>query len=456
MKYAIISDVHGNMPALNAVLEDARNRGITEYIFAGDYCLSSPYPDQVISAIRNVQNKHVIRGNEERYLENLIGKDQSLWTDGQMQISYWNYRNISADNLEYLLAQPASIDLERDGRNIHITHSLEGFIGENEFRLIGPGVQAKKYKGKPIDPETLKRDETSTIEADDAFRKRLSELEDGIYIFGHSHVQWSYKVPGKEVYFINPGSCGLPLDGIENTLPYTILDIENGLVGIEQIRVGFDLAAYAKTLEDSTQFKEANVWTKVIMKELSSSREKITFFIDYVNRYAEKIGDERRPFAVDTWEAAYEKWEESMNGYVFYGNEEAAKVHAGERILKEIDTPLDLYDALSKIWCRETCAPRMQDKWTPENMTYGQCSITAFLVQDLFGGVVKGVLLEDGNYHCYNVVDGHVFDLTSEQFDEELVYSPDDKVQTREEHFRKEEKKRRYENLKEKLFLSVE
>lgn len=50
---------------------------------------------------------------------------------------------------------------------------------------------------------------------------------------------------------------------------------------------------------------------------------------------------------------------------------------------KGIKTPIDLYDALSNIWCAKTCAPRMRDRWTKENMTLGQCSITAFLVQDI-------------------------------------------------------------------------
>ena len=93
----------------------------------------------------------------------------------------------------------------------------------------------------------------------------------------------------------------------------------------------------------------------------------------------------------------------------------------------------------------------MQDKWTSSNPTYGQCSITAFIVQDLFGGEVYGVPREGGNFHCYNVIGSAKFDLTSEQFGEEaktLVY--DDKhLQTREVHFAKAEKKARYEVLKE-------
>lgn len=42
MKFAIISDVHGNLPALDAVLEDAERNNIDNFIFVGDYCLSNP------------------------------------------------------------------------------------------------------------------------------------------------------------------------------------------------------------------------------------------------------------------------------------------------------------------------------------------------------------------------------------------------------------------------------
>ncbi|MBQ4271244.1 MAG: hypothetical protein II718_05420 [Clostridiales bacterium] len=133
--------------------------------------------------------------------------------------------------------------------------------------------------------------------------------------------------------------------------------------------------------------------------------------------------------------------------YVFYGHEDA-DVPSENRIYPGIDNPYDLYDALSEIWCADTCAPRMRHEWTKENMTLGQCSITAFLAQDIFGGEVRGILRPGGNYHCFNVVDGHVFDLTSEQFGDEVLDYSDAPVQSREVHFSKEEKRLRYEQLK--------
>lgn len=114
-------------------------------------------------------------------------------------------------------------------------------------------------------------------------------------------------------------------------------------------------------------------------------------------------------------------------------------------------TPRDYYDLLSGLWCADTCAPRMREDWTPENKTLGQCSITAFLMQDLFGGKVYGVPLGDGNYHCFNVVGDCVFDLTSEQFGDRKLDYENCPEQTREVHFAKEEKRLRYEELKEAL-----
>ena len=110
-----------------------------------------------------------------------------------------------------------------------------------------------------------------------------------------------------------------------------------------------------------------------------------------------------------------------------------------------------LYEDLSAIWSRETCAPRLRPDWSPENRTLGQCSITAFLVQDLLGGEVRGVPLPDGSVHCFNVVDGYLFDLTSEQFGEEILDYADRPLQQREAHFADEDKRRRYELLKARL-----
>lgn len=116
-----------------------------------------------------------------------------------------------------------------------------------------------------------------------------------------------------------------------------------------------------------------------------------------------------------------------------------------------IRTPQDLYNALLHLWSAETCAPRLRDHWSPKNPTLGQCSVTAFLAQDIFGGRVYGILRSGGNYHCYNVIDTCVFDLTSAQFGGEVLCYENNPEQMRAVHFAKEEKRLRYELLRQKL-----
>jgi hypothetical protein len=137
--------------------------------------------------------------------------------------------------------------------------------------------------------------------------------------------------------------------------------------------------------------------------------------------------------------------------FIYAPEGEKAVIRAENPEFPGIETPRDLYRKLWQVWSAETCAPRMRADWTVENRTLGQCSITAFLAQEIFGGRVYGIPLSDGNYHCYNEVDGKVFDLTSEQFGgEELIYE-NNPEQFRHVHFAKEEKRLRYELLKKNL-----
>ena len=155
------------------------------------------------------------------------------------------------------------------------------------------------------------------------------------------------------------------------------------------------------------------------------------------------------------WTERAVRWFEKHSGSArrpegfFYGREIADVKDCEGR------TPAQVYGLLTHAWCAETCAPRMRPDWSKQNRTLGQCSITAFLAQDLFGGKVYGVPLGDGNYHCFNVVDGCAFDLTSEQFGDELLDYVHAEEQKREVHFAKEEKYQRYLRLK-KLFEEAE
>lgn len=309
MKFAIISDIHGNLPALETVLEDVKSNNVDNYIFAGDYCLSNPYPNECIQRMRGLEKKYIIRGNEEKYLENLIGKDQTMWTDGQMQISYYCYRAISTDNLDFLLSMPNTLKLTCNDIDLHIAHSSEEFIDDCEYKEWSSSQVAKRYMDKNVTSDSFRADICNYFDNNEKFQQIFKQLEHGIYIFGHSHIQWSYQSKDGKTILINPGSCGLPLDGVTGSIPYTILDIsDTGNITVEEKRIPFDIDEYINILVKSEQFLKANVWSKIIIEELRTSREHLFFFLRFVEQYAEKIGDMRRPFVLDTWENAYKLW----------------------------------------------------------------------------------------------------------------------------------------------------
>lgn len=140
--------------------------------------------------------------------------------------------------------------------------------------------------------------------------------------------------------------------------------------------------------------------------------------------------------------------------YRFYGVE-VGDLPVCDPAYRVISSPRELFDRLLPLWSADTCAPRMRGEWSESNPTCGQCSITAFLAQDIFGGEVWGVPLPDGNFHCFNRVGTAVFDLTCEQFGDRVLAYDSAVPQSREVHFLKAEKKARYELLKALLLRSL-
>ena len=141
-------------------------------------------------------------------------------------------------------------------------------------------------------------------------------------------------------------------------------------------------------------------------------------------------------------------------GDLFYGWD-TADVRAVSPDYPGVGTPADLYGLLLSCWCAETCAPRMRAGWSKENPTLGQCSVTAFLAQEIFGGKVYGIPLPEGGFHCYNDVDGRVFDLTCGQFRGRELWYRDNPEQSRETHFSSPEKYERYLLLRKKLLEAL-
>ena len=82
-----------------------------------------------------------------------------------------------------------------------------------------------------------------------------------------------------------------------------------------------------------------------------------------------------------------------------------------------IKTLNDLYKVLRESWCKETAYPSCQKEWNKEDPSYGQCAITAMLVNNMFGGSIHRIRVAGGGTHYFNKINGVFVDLTSEQFE---------------------------------------
>ncbi len=188
---------------------------------------------------------------------------------------------------------------------------------------------------------------------------------------------------------------------------------------------------------------------QTFMSSMRAKHDNLVNCADLLRKNAQEGGDKKTHCDRLVYDAIDSVTTTLGPAYSFYGWQ-TADVPAVNPDYPKIHTPRDLYDVLLGVWSRQTCAERMRKDWTEENPTLGQCSITAFLAQDIFGGKVCGILNEDGSYHCYNVVKDRCFDLTSEQFGEkakDLVYE-NNPEQDRSVHFAMDDKQQRYELLK--------
>lgn len=306
MKYAIISDIHGNMPALEAVLEDARILDVKEYIFLGDYCLCSPFPNEIVNTLKDMKNAHIVRGNEEDYFNNIIIQQEETWINGQYSSLYWSYHAMTNDNLKYLYNLPKEIMVQDSGTSIRAFHCSKTYFNATKTEELTNNNYSKNYRHKPFTNEEYKNNIGNILKNDDSLNHVLRRIPDGIYTFGHTHVQWHFQNENK--LLINPGSCGLPLDCLPGA-SYTIVDVSENNWQVQERRVQYDIEKAVNNIFKSDLYQKAKVMSSIVIDELRTGLSQIHAFLDFVNDYAHEINDSTRPYSQKTWNDAYAIWQ---------------------------------------------------------------------------------------------------------------------------------------------------
>jgi predicted phosphodiesterase len=195
---AILYDIHGNLPALDAVLGDAESAGAGRFVLGGDYALFGPWPREVVERLQEL-DADWIRGNGERW----TAHPQDAPQDDVVQGAVAACRDLLGDRLVAELAA-LPFELARDGaRFVHASPV-------SDVRSFGP-------------------------DHDDAEEEMLAGVLDTRLVFGHTHLPFRRQAKAG-IELLNPGSVGMPFDG-DHRAAYALLGDDGE---IEQRRVDYD------------------------------------------------------------------------------------------------------------------------------------------------------------------------------------------------------------------------
>jgi putative phosphoesterase len=218
MRIAVISDIHGNQTALEAVLEDVSQQPVDQLIIAGDLCLNGPRPAQVLEIIQGL-NCPVIQGNVD------VEVVTSAPDKGEKKRSTaaWTREQIGQAGVRYLASLPTSYRVANgEGSDLLVVHAnplnLEDAIFPN-----APDSMLEHLLGS-LDPAI------------------------GALAFGHLHIAYTRR--WRHLLLVDVASCGLPRDE-DLRAAYGILSWQDGAWEAEIRRVPYDVKAVVKQIKSS-------------------------------------------------------------------------------------------------------------------------------------------------------------------------------------------------------------
>ena len=301
MKYAIISDMHGNIHAFSTVLADAKAQGVDKFLLLGDYASSFPYGNDVVNTMRDLDACFAIRGNGEDYLIDLMGCNPDALTNEQFKPIYWSYRSLSAENLIYLANLPISTKITDSSADIHLTHHMDIYFRQPKIPLFHSELLRQIRKTTPITHDTYLAQAKNALLSDPNTLAEMNAMPKGIYLSGHNHLQFHMFYEDK--LFINPGSCGEPLDW-NTKASYTILTVTETAWTVDERRVRYDLDAASEGLVASGFANYAPMWAKIMELELHSAQDYFMPFVMHLVATGKEMGSTSYPVNETVWQRA--------------------------------------------------------------------------------------------------------------------------------------------------------
>jgi diadenosine tetraphosphatase ApaH/serine/threonine PP2A family protein phosphatase len=197
---AVLYDIHGNLPALDAVLADADGAGATRHLLGGDYALFGPWPAETVGRLDALEGAVSIRGNGERWTARPGDAPDDDVVQGAIDACRVELGDAAVERLAALPEQ-------------HVR-------GDVRFCHASPPSDVRGFS-----PE----------ESDDDVELLAAVGEDWLFA-GHTHIQFRRRSRERGIEVVNPGSVGMPFDG-DTRAAYALLGPDGE---VELRRVAYD------------------------------------------------------------------------------------------------------------------------------------------------------------------------------------------------------------------------
>jgi putative phosphoesterase len=270
MIIALISDIHGNLPALRAVLKDAKRAKAKQVWCLGDVVGYIPFPNECIALLQEEASGSIVGNYDQKVIH--FQQKKSGWKTSKKQAKFdafeWNHQHLNPRSQKYLRSLPQDLRRKTGIFKILLTHGSPQSIDE------------------PVLPETP--------------QERLVELgqiaQADIILIGHTHRFMNRKVGNQ--WFINPGSVGLP---VKNDLraSYALLDIAKDKINVTERKIQYDITKVVEGLQEANL---PDTLTKMIKLEygidlktyLKTSTANPQHTLKAVRQLAEECHDEKQ------------------------------------------------------------------------------------------------------------------------------------------------------------------
>jgi len=255
VRIAVISDIHSNLAALDACIEDSRALGVDKYAILGDIISDWHRPNECLERVKSLTDL-VIAGNREQQMKD-AAKMLDYWIlYDQFASLLWTYRQLSARNLMYVRKLPESMTVATDSYSIRMVHASP--FSQNELL----------YKAGGLTP----------------VNEWLEAISEDILLCGHSHEQWKWEHDGKLA--VNPGSCGSHFNK-RKCAEYAVLELgETPEVQFRQVR--YNVEANFRELMQTDLYESAYDWTLINYLAMVEGENELDNFIRALDAECEK------------------------------------------------------------------------------------------------------------------------------------------------------------------------